>query len=443
MRRITLAAAFLPLLAAPVAAQTGGQDGALTLFGRSGQLSVAGYEIDADEVRLPEAGGAVLSGATLTRPGRDGHVLIRQLEVTDTDLLAQILDPSSECDPTEAVSGTLRAREVRFRPDGDMGVAGGREEIRIPLLTIETARIGCSWRMTALADGVVVSGVDGSRIDLASVEARARLSGPELNELDARVDLSGVVLTGASGPGGLRVDETGASLTADLSEGGLFGRARAGAPLPELMAVAAGSVTRGGAYLRGLELVPDLFLPERDLARLGLEGAAPVTGDAELAVSVERGGFRVRGSSDLTGLLRGELDLSGALPEAGGVGVPDVIASAVPVPAELIGVTLERVTLRYEDRGAAGVVEHLSGRTPEALASGLIGPRVDRVSARLPGGLPATVAAGWGSVVTLLREGRGAVGLRPDQPFSLIELAVSGMMGPAAAASKTGAWREN
>jgi hypothetical protein len=209
------------------------------------------------------------------------------------------------------------------------------------------------------------------------------------------------------------------------------------------MAVATGSVTRGGVYMRGFELVPDLFLPERDLQHLGLEGVDPVIGDAELAISVELGDFRVRGSSDLSGLVRGDLDISGALPETGGVSVPDAIAGSIPVPAELVGVSLDRVTVRYEDLGAAGIVEHLTGRTVEALASDLVGTRVDRVSARLPGGLPATVGAGWGAMMGILREGSGAVGLRPEQPFSLLELAVTGMMGPAMAAGRTGAWREN
>lgn len=440
MRRLTLAAALLPVLAVPAAAQTG--EGQLVLSGEGGQLGIAGYEIDVDQVRLPDAGGAVLSGATLTRPGRDGHVLIRQVEVPDTGLLAQILAPASECDPAQAASGTILARDVRFRPDSDLGVAGGQEEIRIPLMTIETARIGCSWRMTGLADGVVISGVDGSRIDIMTLETRVRMSGPDLEELDARVDLFGLSLTGAEGPGGLRAEELGVSVTADLSEEGLFALMGSGAPLPEIMAVATGSVTRGGIYMRGLELVPDLFLPERDLQRLGLENGRVVSGDAELAASVEMGDFRLRGSSDLSGLVRGSLDVSGALPEAGGMSVPDAIAGSVPVPAELIGVSLDRVSVRYEDLGAAGVVEHLTGRTVDALAGELIGARLDRVSARLPGGLSATVGAGWGAIMELLRDG-GAAGLRPDQPFSLLELAVSGMMGPTMAAGRTGAWREN
>jgi len=443
MRKLTCAAALLPLLAAPVAAQTGPSDGELALSGQGGQLSLAGYEIVMDQVRLPEGGGAVLSGATLTRPGRDGHVLIRQIEVPDTGLLRHILAPTAECDPTEAASGTVLARDVRFRPDSDLGVAGGREEIRIPLVTIETSRIGCSWRMTGLADGVVVSGVDGSRIDIMTLETRVRMSGPDLSELDARVDLLGLSLTGADGPGGLRADEMGFSVTADLSDGGLISLLGSGGTLPEIMAVATGSVTRGGVYMRGFELVPDLFLPERDLQRLGLEGVDPVIGDAELAISLELGDFRVRGSSDLSGLVRGDLDISGALPETGGVSIPDAIAGSIPVPAELVGVSLDRVTVRYEDLGAAGIVEHLTGRTVEALASDLVGARVDRVSARLPGGLPATVGAGWGAMMEILREGRGAAGFRPEQPFSLLELAVTGMMGPAMVAGRTGAWREN
>lgn len=442
MRKLTLAAALMPALASPVSAQ-GDDAERLILNGGGGRLLVAGYEVDVDRVRLTEGGGSVLSGATLTRPGRDGHVLIRQIEVPDTGLLAQILNPGADCDPTEALSGTVLARDVRFRPDSDLGVTGGREEVRVPVLTIETARIGCSWRMTGVADGVVISGVDGSRIDVDTVETRVRASGPELEQVDLRVDLIGLGLTGAYGPGGLRAEGVGFSLTADLSEGGLVSAVRAGAPTGELITLASGSVTRGGAYLRGFELVPDLFLPERDLDRLGLEGEPPVTGDAEIALSVETGGFRVRGSSDLSGIVRGELDLSGSLPRPGGVSVPDAIAASVPVPAELIGVSLERVTLRYEDLGAGRIVEHLTGRPVGALAADLVGSRVDRVSARLPGGLPATVGAAWGAVIGILEAGRGAAGLRPDAPFSLIELAVSGMMGPAMAASRTGAWREN
>lgn len=158
---------------------------------------------------------------------------------------------------------------------------------------------------------------------------------------------------------------------------------------------------------------------------------------------MERGAFRVRGSADMTGIVRGEMDLSGSLPRPGGVSVPDAIAGSVPVPAELIGMTLERATIRYEDLGADGIIEHMTGRPVAALATDLIGPRVERVSTRLPGGLGATVTAAWDGVMGILRDGNGSAGLRPEQPFSLIEFAVSGMMGPTMAASRTGAWREN
>ena len=443
MRKLILTAALLPSLAAPVAAQTAADGDRLVLSDQGGQLRVAGYEVDVDQVRFSEAGAMILSGATLTRPGRDGHVLIRQVEIPETGLLSRLLKPASECDPTEAASGTILARDVRFRPDSDLGVPGGREEVRVPVMEIEASRIGCSWRMSALADGVVISGVDGSRIDIDTVETRMRLSGPDLKEVDARVDLIGMALTGAEGPGGLRSQEVGFSFSGDLSDSGVFGLVRSGAPLAELISVASEGVTRAGFYMRGFELVPDLFLPERDLTRLGLTGHPPISGDTEIAVSMERGAFRVRGSADMTGIVRGEMDLSGSLPRPGGVSVPDAIAGSVPVPAELIGITLERATIRYEDLGADGIIEHMTGRPVAALATDLIGPRVERVSTRLPGGLGATVTAAWDGVMGILRDGNGSAGLRPEQPFSLIEFAVSGMMGPTMAASRTGAWREN
>jgi hypothetical protein len=443
MRRLILTAAFLTSLAAPVAAQTGADGDTLVLSGPGGQLRVVGYEVDVDQVRFSEAGVTILSGATLTRPGRDGHVLIRQVEIPETGLLARILTPISECDPTEAASGAILAREVRFRPDSDLGVPGGREEIRVPVMEIEMSRIGCSWRMTGVADGVVISGVDGSRIDIDTVETRMRLSGRSLEEVDARVDLIGMALTGADRPGGLMSEEVGFSFSGDLSDDGIFSLIRSDAPLKDLISAASDSVTRFGFYVRGFEMVPDLFLPERDLTRLGIAGYPPISGDAEIAASMEFGSFRVRGASDLSGIVRGELDLSGSLPQPGGVSVPDAIAGSVPVPAELIGVSLERATIRYEDLGADGVIEHLTGRPVATLATDLIGSRVDRVSGRLPGGLPATVAAAWDGILGILRDGSGSAGLRPEQPFSLIELAVSGMMGPTMAASRTGAWREN
>lgn len=441
MRRLTCAAALLPLLAMPVTAQTGPSGIELLLSGEAGLIRAGGYEIDVDEVRIPETGGAVLSGATLTRPGRDGYVLIRQMEVPDTALLAQVLSPTDACDPTDASSGKITAREVRFRPDSDLGVPEGREEIRIPILTIDTSRIGCSLRMSATADGVVVSGVDGSRIDISALEARVRLSGPEMREVEARVDLFGIGLSGAEGPAGLRAGEAGFSFTADLSDRALLSRARAGAPLSELITAAAGTVLRGGAYLRDLEMVPELFLPERDRERTGVAGQEPIRGDLELAASLEMGAIRVRGASDLSGIVRGELDLIGAIPAPGGITIPAAISGSVPVPAELIGLTVERASFRYEDLGVAKILHTLSGHTPEELATRLVGSRVDRVATRLPGGLTATLRAGWEAVLSALRDGRGSAGVRPEQPFSLLELAVSGMMGPDAAAARTGGWR--
>ena len=443
MRKLTCAAALLPLLAMPVTAQTGPEGAPLTLSGETGLFRAAGYEIDIDEVRLTGTGGAILSGATLTRPGRDGYVLIRQMELPDTDLLTQVLSPTAACDPTDASSGKIIAREVRFRPDSDLGVTAGQEEIRVPLLTIDTSRIGCSWRMSASADAVVISGVDGSRIDITTVEARVRLSGPEMRELDSRVDLFGIGLTGATGPGGLRAGEAGFSFAADLSDGGLLARLGDDAPLSDLIPIAAGSVLRGGLYLRDLELIPDLFLPAEDQARTGFEGPEPIRGELELSAAIEMGTFRVRGASDLSGVVRGELDLIGAVPVPGGLSLPDAISGSIPVPAELVGLTVERASFRYEDLGVAKTLTDLSGRSPEELANRLLGDRIGRVADRLPGGLPATVRAGWDAILTALRDGAGSAGVRPEQPFSLLELAVSGMMGPDSAASRTGAWRQD
>jgi hypothetical protein len=440
MRKWMLSALLGPLLTAPAWAQTVDM---LTLSGAGGRAIVAGYEIDAEQVRVREMGGIILSGATLTRPGRDGHVLIRQLEMPDTQFLERLLDPLRGCDPAEARSGVITARDVRFRPDSDLGVPGGKEEIRIPQMTIDLSLIGCSWRATGSADAVVISGVDGSRIDLTTIEGRFRLSGPELREVDARLDLFGVDLIGVSGPGGIRLGEAGVSLTADLSDTGLPALIRSGATMPELIAAAATSVLRGGVYMRGVELIPDLFLSERDLERTGLDRTGSVTGFAELSASLEMGAIRVRAAADLTGLVAGELSVSGAAPSPDGVVIPAAISGSVPVPAELIGLSLDRVTLRYEDLGIGQVIRHLSGQEPVELAAGLVGSRIDRIANRLPGGLPATVQSGWGAVLDLFRSGSGAVGLRPEQPFSLLELAVSGMMGPNMAASRTGSWSEN
>ena len=441
MRGLILAT-VLPVLAGPIAAQTGVSEKQLALLGASGGLRVAGYDIDFDEVRLPEGGGVILSDATLTRSGRDGQVLIGQIEMADTVLLTHILAPAAKCDPTAAVSGTVVARDVRFRPDADLGVSGGQEEIRTPLITLETVRIGCSWRMTGLADRIAISGVDGSRIDIMTLEGRLRLSGRDLRDLDARLDLIGMDLTGVSGPGGLQADAIGVSVTADLSDGAFIDLVRSDAPLADLLIAAAGSVTRGAIYMRGLELDPEVFLPERELGRLGLEGHDPISGDAEFAMSLERGEIRFRGLSDLSGMIRGEIGLEGSLPESGGFALPGAIAGSIPVPTEVLGITLAKVSIRYEDLGAARIIETLTGRSMEILVEDLVGSRVSRVSARLPGGLPSTVRAGWEAVLGILRSGRGAAGLRPDKPFSLLELAVSGVMGPSVAASRTGAWHE-
>lgn len=443
MRNVTCAVALLPLLAMPVSAQTGPGGDGLSLSGEGGLFRAAGYEIDIDEVRLTGTGGAILSGATLTRPGRDGYVLIRQMEMPDPGLLAQVLSPTASCDPTDASSGKVVAREVRFRPDSDLGVSAGQEEIRIPLLTIDTSRIGCSWRMSATADAVLISGVDGSRIDITTAEARVRLSGPEMRELDARVDLFGIGLNAADGPGGLRAGEAGFSFAADLSDEGLLARLSADAPLADLITIASGSVLRGGLYVRDLELIPDLFLPAGDRARTGIDGPEPIRGDLELIAGVEMGALRFRGASDLTGVVRGELDLVGALPPPGGLSLPAAISGSVPVPAELVGFTVERASFRYEDLGVAKTLSDLSGRGPEELANRLLGDRIGRVADRLPGGLPATVRAGWDAILSALRDGRGSAGVRPEQPFSLLELAVSGMMGPDSAAARTGAWRQD
>jgi hypothetical protein len=442
MRTLMLAALSLPLLAAPAASQTGATE-AFTLSGEGGRVVVAGYEIDAEQVRFPEAGGFTLSGATLTRPGRDGHVLIRELEMPDTALLGRMLDPLASCDPAEARSGVLTARDVRFRPDSDLGVPEGKEEIRIPLLTVDLSLIGCSWRASGSADAVVISGVDGSRIDVTTIEGRFRLSGPELREVDARLDLFGVSLTGVDGPGGVRFEEAGLSLTGDLSGSGLPALVRSGAPMADLVSTAAKSVLRGGIYMRGAELIPGLFLSEGDLKRTGLDKTGVVTGSADISAALEMGVFRFRSAADLTGLVSGELVVSGTAPAPDGIAIPSAISGSVPLPAELIGLSLDRVTLRYEDLGIGQVISHLSGRDPADLASGLIGERIERVAGRLPGGLPATVQSGWGSVLNLIRSGSGAVGLRPDEPFSLLEMAVSGMMGPEMAGSRTGAWSEN
>jgi len=446
MKNIIGAALLLPLLSTHTVAETPAAPppepprAELTVTGQGGALRAAGYQLDAEQVRHPDQGGVILSGVTLTRPGRDGLVLIRQIEVSNLALMARLLDPTGPCLATDAMSGSVTAREVRFRPDQDLGVPEGREEIRLPLLRFEATQIGCSLQVRAEADGVTVSGVDGSRIDLATIETRARLSGPQMRNVDLRVDLFGLSLSTLEGSGGLLAAEAGFSLVADLSSGGLLDRAGSGAPLAELISAGRDGVLRGGAYLRGLELIPDRFLPERDLKRVGLQGADPIRGDFEITGAIERGEVRFRLASDLSGLAAGELSLTGGLPGPNAPVIPEAISASVPIPSELIGSTLSRLSFSWRDDGVSALMRDAIGRDPEGVAQSLIGSRVERVAGRLPGGLSATALGAWGEVRRILRDGSGSAGLRPDQPISLLELGVSGLMGPSIAAGRAGAF---
>lgn len=436
MLKLIRAAALLPLLATPVAAEQAGPE--LTLSDGSAVLRVSGYVVEVEQVRMLEAGGMVLSGATLTRPGRDGYLIARQVELSDPKLLTRLLDPTADCDPSAAGSGQMVARDVRFRPDPDLGVPGLREEIRVPALRLETALIGCSWQVRAEAEAIRITGVDGSRLDVIGAEARLRLSGPQMRALDLRVDLFGLDLIGVDGPAGLRMGEAGFSLVADLTDGGLISLIRSGSP--DLLASIPETVVRAGVYVRDLDLIPDLFLPERDLLRTGLEETGQITGDMELSLGLDRGDGRVRASYELSGIGSGELSVNLTVPGATTLRIPEAISASVPVPSELIGVSVSRASLSYRDGGGAEILRRVSGRGPEELAQSLIGGRVERVSSRLPGGLSATVTAAWGAVIKIVSDGTGSAGLRPDQPFTLLDLAVSGMMGPGFAATRTGAY---
>lgn len=444
MKKIIGAALMLPLLSTQLASQilTPPEPLAaeLQIMGQGGVLSASGYSLQADQVRYLETGGVSLSGVTLTRPGRDGYVLIRQVDVSDLNLMARLLDPMAPCSRTDALSGSVTARELRFRPDQDLGVPEGREEIRVPAITVSATQIGCSLQISSDADGVTVSGVDGSRIDLARIETRARLSGPEMRDMDLRVDLFGMILAGPGGDAGLRFGEAGFSMVADLSSGGFLETVIAGAPIGDLIEASRGGVLRGGGYLRGLELTPDRFLPERDLQRINLQGVPTIRGGVEMTGSVERGEVRLRAASDLSGLGAWEFGLIGGVPGSGSLTIPDAISASVPIPSELIGATLSRLTFSWRDEGVSDLMRGAFGRDPEAVAQSLIGDRLERVSTRLPGGLPATVMGAWSEISRILRDGSGSAGLRPDQPVSLLELGIAGLMGPSFAASRSGAF---
>jgi hypothetical protein len=446
MKKIIGVALLLPLLSTQSLAETSASvppeppRADLVVTGQGGTLRAAGYLFDAEQVRHPEQGGVILSGVTLTRPGRDGLVLIRQVEVSNLALAARLLNPTGPCLATDAMSGTVTAREVRFRPDQDLGVPEGREEIRLPLLRVDASQIGCSLQVSAEADGVSVSGVDGSRIDLATIEARARLSGPTMRNVDLRVDLFGVGLTTLEGPGGLSAAEAGFSLVADLSDGGLLDLAGSGASLADLISAGREGVLRVGTYFRGLELTPDRFLPDRDLRRVKLDGKDPIRGDFELTGSVERGEVRFRVASDLSGLAAGEIAVTGGLPGPNAPVIPEAISASVPVPPDLIGSTLSRLSFSWRDDGVSELMREVVGKDPEGVAQALIGDRVERVAGRLPGGLSATALGAWGEIRRILRDGSGTAGLRPEQPVSLLELGVSGLMGPSLAAGRAGAF---
>jgi len=453
MKKIIRAAALLPLLAFQSPAQTAAQalsesgqetqhkSGVeLMITGQGGSVHAAGFRIEADQVRHPEVGGVILSGVTLTRPGRDGLVLIRQVEVSNLALLARILDPTGPCTPTDAMSGTLEAQDVRFRPDSDLGVPEGREEIRLPLLRVDATQIGCSLQVKSEADGVTISGIDGSRIDISTIETRVRLSGLEMRNVDFRVDLFGLILNTVSGPGGLQAQEAGFSMVADMSAGGLPDLIRSGMPLSDLISAADGAVMRGGVYLRGLELVPDIFLPARDLRRISLQGSDPIRGNLEMTGSVERGEVRVRVASDLSGIAAGEVSFTGGLPGPDAPLIPEAISGSLPIPPELIGSTLSRISFTWRDDGVSDLMRVAFGRGPEEIAQAVIGERVERIAARLPGGLSATAMDTWAELRRILQVGSGSAGLRPEQPVSLLELGVAGLMGPSFAASRAGAY---
>lgn len=396
--------------------------------------------IRADRVTRPDGGGIMLHRADLTRDGRDGSIRIRSLFLADIALIAAL---SSSCAETP-VSGEAIARGVRFNPDpgGDVPGARNAEGVEISLASLDLSVSGCERSVEGPMDGIVITGVDGSSLSIDSADTSLSVDGED-GAIRTRTDVSGVRLLDAEGGAtGFRFAEAGVSFHGRRGDvGGVLGDLSE-RDLPGLLDRLSRADAGFGGYFRGLDMVPARFFPEDDRERLGLDGVDRISGSAEMSGGAAVGHVRFTARADLDELLRGETHLRFRTPSGEGMTLPAAVTDRLPVPSDLLGLTLERISVSYEDLGAGRVIREATGRTPLDILSDAGSERVERAADRLPGGFGPALRAAWSAVEDMIDQG-GKVGMEPAPPVTLMEAGISGLGGADALAKRLGAYKKD
>jgi hypothetical protein len=396
------------------------------------------FTFHARELSRLDEGGVLMEDVRVSRKGADGVVHVEGVFLTDKSLLGFL---SGAC-LRAPKSGEMIARGVRFRPDFDADVPGARnaEGLDIALATLDIELSGCGRSVSGALDDVEVSGVDGSLFSFDGADVKLDMAGS--GRAETRLDFVNGRVTDAKGEyAGLSFSEAGVSLEGDREEVISVFSFMKDKDLESVLSLLAEMDASAGWYFRGLNIDTARFLPEEDRTRLGLDAVENVAGDAEMSLGAALGQVRMMTRFDLADLAVGDAFLRFSVPREK-TSLPAAVTDRLPLPAPLLGVSLNRATLSYEDKGAGDVVEAATGRRPREIVEDVASERVESAAGRLPGGFAEGVKAAWNGVLSLLDGTASQAGLSPEAPVTLMDAGLSGISGSDALASRLGAYQK-
>jgi hypothetical protein len=189
--------------------------------------------------------------------------------------------------------------------------------------------------------------------------------------------------------------------------------------------------------IEGIEISVPEFFPDYMIETLGLQDLGMVSGDITMRGSVDNGIVTANSDISIPGLLLGSLNAKFALPKNLDVTLPGFIADKLPIPGEVLDVKIHQFDITYEDQGAGEIVETMTGMSPADHVSTAFDLAMVRVEDKIPAFVAAKIAASGQTFVELIQKG-GSISIAPDEPVTVMSLAMQGMMDPDGLAKNMG-----
>jgi hypothetical protein len=182
--------------------------------------------------------------------------------------------------------------------------------------------------------------------------------------------------------------------------------------------------------MSGIEIDVANFFPADMIRDLGLEDIDTISGHMT-ANSVLADGRNALGIDvELPGIV--DLDITANLdfPKERSAVLPPMLSDKIPVPSEIMQLEIRRLEATFADQGIGRIVESYAGQRPAAILDNVYAFYSPTIAGKVPGFLVGKIDTMAASMSDFIAKG-GTFRIAPEQPVSVVNLAMQSLMNPA------------